>query len=253
MSKGRKETTTVTSGPDRNSQQYIDRQRQQAEAGAQNILHSPNPFFLGPDSRSIQDQIQPFFNPYLENVISGVHDQYDRSRSLARRATDDESTFAGAFGGSRAAVTEGVRLGELDRAENMQIGGLLSSGYRDAMDRGLAYSEYVRNLRERRAQEPIFRNQMAQGLYQGGLGPTGVEGTTEVTQSQGTLDYITQLAGLGLAGWNAFQAGQGPSPGTGYGPRSSWPTTTPNIPPFYGPGGYTPPDYRDPFYSLHGG
>ena len=194
MAKGG-QTTTQTTGLDPRSQQFVDQQRAQAQGAAGVATGAPGNFFLGPDQRSIQDQISPFLDPFIQNVIGGVRGEFDVLRDQASNRVSDQAIQAGAFGGSRQGVAEGVRLGELDRAQTSQIGGLLSSGFRNALSTGLQQSELNRQLRERQAQEPLFRQQQAQQFFQGGLGPTG----QVQTQTQPGGSTLGTIAGLGLS------------------------------------------------------
>jgi hypothetical protein len=149
---------------------------------------------LGPDGRSIEDQIAPFMNPYMDSVIGGVRSEFDHLRAGARSSVSDAATRAGAFGGSRHGVAEAARLGELDRAQTGQVGGLLASGWQDALSQGLQYSEYQRALQERQAQEPLFRSLQELNLMNLGMGPTG---TTSTTTMPGP-SFGGQLLGAGL-------------------------------------------------------
>jgi hypothetical protein len=201
MAKGG-QTTTQQTGLDPESQSYVNQMRQQALQGAQG-LQGGGPLFLGADPRSIQEQMQPFMNPYMNQVIGGVQGEFDNLRGQARLATNDAATRAGAFGGSRHGVAEGVRMGELDRAQTSQIGGLLSQGYQNALGQGLQHSEYQRALQERQMQEPLFRAQQQMQMLNMGMGPTGSTSTTE----QPGPSFWGQLLGAGLTGAGLFMGG----------------------------------------------
>ena len=195
MSKASTQTTQQTQGLDPQSQAFVDQMRQQAQGAANVATGTPGSFVAGPDTRSIADQIAPFMNPYMNEVIGGVRGQFDAARGQAGRDAAQRATAAGAFGGSRAAVERGARMGALDVGEASQIGGLLSSGFQNAMTQGLQFSEYQRALRERAAREPLFRQQMAQQFLGQGLGPVGMTDTTSQTQQGSTLGSVLGLAG----------------------------------------------------------
>ncbi len=74
-------------------------------------------------------------NPYQSSVIDRLGGQYDRLRAGASRSADDAATKSGAFGGSRHAIVEGQRLGEIDRAQGDMTAQLLQGGFNDAMGR----------------------------------------------------------------------------------------------------------------------
>lgn len=194
-------TTTQTTRLDPSSEAYVGHTRRAAKDAAATI-GGAGPLFLGADPRTIEQQMAPFMNPYLSQVVGGVRGEFDHLRGQARLAGNDAATRAGAFGGARHGVAEGVRMGELDRAQASQIGGLLSSGFRDALSQGLQHSEYQRALAERQAQEPLFRAQQQLAMLNMGMGPHGQVNTT-VEPGPSTFG---QVAGLGLtaAGMGLF-------------------------------------------------
>lgn len=170
---------TTTTTPDPRSQAYIERLRRMGIGASSAILGRTGSFFAPADTRPISEQIAPFMDPYLDQVIGGVRSEFDHLRGAASVDAARRATAAGAFGGDRHGVAEGVRLGELDRGQTSQIGGLLSQGYRDALSTGLSYNEHLRQLQERQLQEPIFRYQTALGLGMQGLGPVGSVSRTQ--------------------------------------------------------------------------
>jgi len=197
MGKDKRQTTTTRLDP--NSQAYQDQIRGRAQAAAGSILQNPNAMFLGPDERPISEQIAQFMNPYTQSVIGNLGTEFDRLRQQATVGANQAATRANAFGSSRHDVLQAERLAALDRAQMQQVGGLLSGQFNAAMQQGLQHSEYMRALRERQAQEPLFRQQMAQQFLQGGLGPTG-QTMTQVTPG----NLVGDIAGLGLMAAGAF-------------------------------------------------
>jgi len=195
MGKTSTQSTTNERALDPQSQAFVDQMRAQAQQGAGVATGTPGNFFLGPTGESIESMIAPFMNPYQDQVIGGVNQQFDQLRGQANVDVNQGATAAGAFGGARHGVAQGTRLGELDRAQTSQIGGLLSSGFQNSLQQGMQFSEYNRALRERVAQEPLFRQQMAQSFMNSGLGPTGFTDTNTQTQRGSTLGAITGLAG----------------------------------------------------------
>jgi len=81
--------------------------------------------------------IAQLMNPYTQNVINATHGQFDKLRDQAALGANDAATRAGAFGGDRAALMKGARLGEIDSAEGSNIANLLQGGYSDIMNRAL--------------------------------------------------------------------------------------------------------------------
>lgn len=213
-------STTVSQTTDPASSAYIARMRAGAQDAAGVATGTPGNFFLGPDSRSIMDQITPFLNPYMSQVVDATRADFDRARGAASVNARDLATRAGAYGGDRHGVAEGVRLGQLDAAEASTLAGLRASGYENALQTGLGYSEYVRGLNERMAQEPIWRQQMANQFLTGGLGPVGTtQTTTEKGSPWGTIAGLGMTAaGLGWAPLAAKGAGAAFTPSGGFTP-----------------------------------
>ena len=139
-------------------------------------------FFIGSDQRSVSEQIAPFFDPFQEQVVDATRDEFTRQRGLAGVAANQQATAAGAFGGDRAAIERGARIGAIDRAETSQIAGLLSGGFRDARDVGFAQNERNRRIDQDASREGLFREQKALEFLNLGLGPVGTNVNTTTTQ-----------------------------------------------------------------------
>ena len=199
MSKGTESKVTQTTGLDPASQRFLTESRRQAGAGADVALNAPGDFFLGADPRSVQEIIQPFMDPFQGQVIDATRAEFDELRNRAvsgAGGTNQAAATAGAFGGSRQGVAQGVRLGELDRAQTSQIAGLLSQNFQQAVQAGIPFSERQRALAQQRAQEPLFRQQQAQQFRNLGLGPVGQTSTTE-EKTEGNI--FRDIAGIGLS------------------------------------------------------
>lgn len=201
---GDDKVTTQTQTFDPATQRHIDRMRRGGAAGSGVALNQPGSFFTGPNTQSIQDIIAPFLNPYQDQVIGGINQQFDRSRGLATVAGNQAATAAGAFNSSRHGVAEGVRLGEIDAAEAQQVGGFLSDQFNTAVNQGIGYNQYQNSLMQQKLQEPLFRQQMSQQLLQGSLGPTS--GSVESRQKGSVFG---DLMGLGTMAVGAFTGNPG--------------------------------------------
>jgi len=185
--------TVQTTAPDAASQGYIDRMRR-AATGAAGVATGGGPYFTGPQTQSIQDQVSPFMNPYISNVVDATRGEFDFLRNQASVDANQQATQAGAFGGSRHGVAEGTRLGALDRAQTSQIADLLSGGYNNALSMGTDYAERQRQLREQQMQEPLWRQNQALQFYNMGMGPVG----QSVSQPKGSA--LGSAAGGAMAG-----------------------------------------------------
>lgn len=134
---------------------------------------------------------QALMNPYQSQVIDANNTQFAKTQAQSINATDDAATKAGAFGGSRHGVAEGVALGNNAMAHDAQNANLLQSGYNDTMNRagqaaqmGFAGAGANSQLGFAGVGNPdLWRLQM---MRQGFVGPTGQQssGASAGTQAQ---------------------------------------------------------------------
>lgn len=82
-------------------------------------------------------QIAAQMNPFTQQVIDRLDASAGAGRRQALNEVADRAGAAGAFGGSRHGVAEGVALGEFDRNRADQTAGLVHEGFREAADRAL--------------------------------------------------------------------------------------------------------------------
>lgn len=89
--------------------------------------------------------VNSLMNPYQQQVIDAMNKQFGNSNAQAVQTVNGNATTAGAFGGSRGAIAAGTTLSQNQLGQNSQIGGLLQSGFSDAMARaqGLASGGYL--------------------------------------------------------------------------------------------------------------
>lgn len=76
-----------------------------------------------------------FMNPYQQQVIDQMNQQFGVQNQMAMQGVDDAATRAQAFGGSRHGIATGTALAENARNQGMQMAGLLNSGFEGAMGR----------------------------------------------------------------------------------------------------------------------
>ena len=167
---------TVTQTLDPQSQQYVDEfLRPLGQRGAADIQGLPA---FGPES------YKAFMDPFQQEVISSAMADFERQRGLASRGS--RQAGASSFGGSRQAVLEGTRLGEVDRAEASTLANLRSQGFQQANQ--LAFGGQQANIMQ------IIAALKAGNL---GLGPTG-------TQSIEQGDIFRDVAGAGITAASLF-------------------------------------------------
>ena len=163
---------------------------QYGAAGAQAIQGGMEAFRPGtlddPDSG-----IAAFYNPYEQQVVDVVQQDFDRARKQEEAQQAAQAVGSGAFGGSRAAVTESQALERLDRAELDALSKLRAAGYTTALDQA------------RQAQEAQQRRALTGGAYLGNIG-----------QAMGTLGQrdvqILGDIGRGIGALGQQEAALGP-------------------------------------------
>lgn len=169
-----------------------------------------------------QEAFSKFMNPYQQNVVDAVGQQYDQLRSQAHLGANDAATRAGAFGGSRHAVMEGAQLGQLDQGQAQTTAGILQSGFNDAQQRALQAANFGMGALGQQAQMgDYFRNIQQQYLtdQQGrfneardwdvrnlGILQSGLSGTP-YGQSQSQPYSQNRLAGAAGGALTGFQVG----------------------------------------------
>lgn len=145
---GNKHKDKGTSSIDTKSQQYINAQedaaRRAGAAGPSPLLTNAAGFNtglmnagnLGVNALSGNaDATASLMNPYQQQVIGALNAQWDKTGQMAQNSVADAATRAGAFGGTRQGVAEGVAQANNNLNRNSQIGGLLYGGFNDAMGR----------------------------------------------------------------------------------------------------------------------
>lgn len=129
------------------------------EAGSRSIEGGMDAFAPG----TLDDPssgISAFFNPYEDQVVGQVQEDFDRARRMEEAIQARQAVGSGAFGGSRAAVTEQEALRNIDREELNALAKMRQTGYAGAIEAaGNAFEN-----QQRRA--------LTGGSYLGNLGST---------------------------------------------------------------------------------
>jgi hypothetical protein len=135
--------------------------------------------------------ISAFFNPYEDEVVGQVQRDFDIARRQEEARQASQAVGAGAYGGSRAAVTEQQALEGLNRQELDALARLRTAGYSEAL--GAAQT----------AQEAQQRRALTGGAYLGNIGQTlGTVGQRDV--------QILGDVGRGIGALGVQEAGLGP-------------------------------------------
>jgi hypothetical protein len=117
-------------------------------------------------------------NPYQSQVVDAANQQWDRTNQQTTLNANDAATRAGAFGGARHGIMEGTAIGQNNMNRNSQIGGLLSSGYDQTMNRagtlaGMGFAGAGANANLGMGGVGSPQQWLLQMLKQGFAGPTG--------------------------------------------------------------------------------
>lgn len=163
--------------------------------------------------------IQSFANPHVDEMVNATRGEFDHLRAGAGNATNQAATMAGAFGGSRHGVAQGVRMGELDRAQGSTIAGIKQNAYLDAANRAMEAFNINTGLDREARMEPLMRAQAAMGLMNLGMGPTGMtsssSGSTGMTGTNALSGFNNMTGTNSLFGSNN-STGFNNSSGTNY-------------------------------------
>jgi len=110
-------------------------------------------FSYGPERQFTTQEAQQYMDPYLNTVLGVQKDQAQQDYDRTRANRDARAVQAGAFGGSRAAVQEGLAESEmLDRMARIDAEGR-SAAYGQASTQFGADRTAQQQQRERQAQE----------------------------------------------------------------------------------------------------
>jgi len=135
-------------GPDKATQAYIDQIRQAATAagaaGPGSLLNGAagyNTGLINAGNTGLAalsgdpTATAALMDPYQKQVVDATNAQFDMSGRRAVTDANSGSTLAGAFGGSRSGVAQGVATAQNELNRNSTVSGLLSSGFNNTMAR----------------------------------------------------------------------------------------------------------------------
>lgn len=137
---------------------------------------------------------QKLMNPYQQQVIDQNNAQYGKTLAQTSNHTNDMATKAGAFGGSRHGVAEGVALGNAAAAHDQQNAGLLYQGYGDTMNRasqaaGMGFAGAQANSQLGFAGVGSPEQWRLQQMKQGFMGPTGTQSSGASAETQANAGF----------------------------------------------------------------
>lgn len=179
--------------------------------------------------------INKYINPYYEQVLDRVLGRMDTNQQLTEGRIGDAALSAGAFGGSRHGVAEGVSRGEYNKNVGDVTADLMSRGWEDAAGRstsdmllsaqgqtqlGNNFYQIGNDITDRQMQQGTMQQQLLQAILSGGanqfdqfmqnpyqmidmfsaiLGGDARRGNvqTQGTSTPGLFDYVSLGAQLG--------------------------------------------------------
>ena len=176
-------------------------QAQNAAGGLANFQANPmQAAQLGPVAQLSNLNVGSYMNPYINQVVNRGQQDIERQRQMASNALGAEATAAGAFGGSRQAVQEGVLAGEAARAAGDLSAQQRQAGFNQALQAGqfdaAASNQFA-------LQQGNLQQQANQANYGGQFNAANVR-----QGASGLLGNLAQTGygfGTGLAGQQAQQ------------------------------------------------
>ena len=135
---------------------------------------------IGGTQRAMQAPLQvgAYANPYTSAVIDRTQQDIERQRQMAMNTLGAQATAAGAFGGSRQGVAEGVMAGEYGRMAGDMAAQQRQANYSQALQAAMADRQARLGAASQMGQlgqqafntgQTIQQNQLQQGLLQQGM------------------------------------------------------------------------------------
>lgn len=227
------------------TEQQLARQASIGQAGAFGPdLQRSRQFALRGASPITAQEIQQFQSPYTQAVLQTTLDELDRRQQISNQKLSDQAVKSGAFGGARFGVQQAEQQRNLQDVQARTAAQLQEQAYRNAMS--MAQNERARQLQGAGTFGAIGGQEMKlgqagmAGLQQAGqLGQQQLQRGMDITygdfqrqqqfpyeqirfgagilggvpspmttyQQQPTASGAQQIAGLGLAGVGAYNAG----------------------------------------------
>lgn len=134
-----------------------------------------------------------YMNPYTNQVINRGQQDIERQRQMASNALGAEATAAGAFGGSRQAVQEGVLAGEAARAAGDLSAQQRQAGFNQALQAGQFDIGNIQNARTLASQQGFQANTLNQQAAEAAAARLqGAYGTNAAARNQFALQQGNQ-------------------------------------------------------------
>ena len=137
---------------------------------------------------------QQYMNPYQDEVIAGIEQQFQKMQNQA----DAQAVSTGAFGGAR----QGVQTAELGAQQAQAVGQAQAQNYQQAQQQ-IQDAQYRQKIQQ--LYEPFQRLGFVSDIYQGmpSSGMSTTMGTSPMTNP------LAQAVGTGITGLAGYQALKG--------------------------------------------
>tara|TARA_R100001369_G_scaffold29092_1_gene52230 strand:- start:2462 stop:3640 length:1179 start_codon:yes stop_codon:yes gene_type:complete len=185
-------------------QGYLDPAKGYFDAGATQAIGSASAY--DPSAG-----ISAFMDPYQQMVTQGALDQMNTQFATQGATRNQAALNAGAFGGSRSGVVEGVAQGELGDATSRRIFEDLSRNYGQARTASMQdfQNQKARELSSANAQMTAGQGLTQAGLAAGQLGQTYSNIGNQAATTAGTLGAQQGILGTQIGQIGTQQAALG--------------------------------------------
>ena len=148
--------------------------------------------------------LDPYMNPYTQNVIDRTQQDIMRQQQMAQNQLGAQASQAGAFGGSRHGVAEGVMAGEYGR----MAGDIAAQQRQRAYDQAMGAAQYdIGGERDRLARQAELEQAARTGNVDAAFRAAGVRagGASGLSGLGGQLFGMGQQTQDAIARQGAFQ------------------------------------------------
>ena len=136
--------------------------------------------------------ISQYMNPYISNVVDSVSKIGQQNLDTALKQTDDQAIGAGAYGGSRHGVQEGVATAQNNLNTNNLVANLLNQGYGQATN--MLGQDISNNMQAQGANQNAFQNWMGNLLNAGNA--TANNATAARTANVADINNVMQYGSM---------------------------------------------------------
>jgi hypothetical protein len=191
----------------------------------QSVQNGINPLYVGSSqvnpTQFSAGQVNQYESPYTQQVVGATQAEFNNENAQQQQGVVGNAISAGAWGGDRSAVAQGITAGQQQLAEAPVIAGLENQGYSQALGEFNTQQQTGLQAQEANQQTNLqgqLANQQANltgqeataGLQQSAAaGLTGIGGLTaqeQTAEQQGALGIANADLGIGQQALGAQEA-----------------------------------------------